>query len=62
MLGIQMRDDPAHWRQRAQESRAEADKLNDPYAKRTMLEIAEAFARLAVLAEERNKTKVVDPS
>jgi len=55
MLDIRMRDDPAHWRQRAQESRTEADKLKDPDAKRTMLEIADAFDRLAVLAEKRGK-------
>ena len=52
-----MKDDPAHWRQRAQASRAEADRLNDPGAKRMMLEIAEAFERLADLAEKRGKPK-----
>jgi len=57
MLDIQMKDDPAHWRQRAQASRAEADRLNDPGAKRMMLEIAEAFERLADLAEKRGKPK-----
>ena len=48
-----MMDDPAHWRQRAQEARTEADKMADPDAKRTLLEIAEAFERLAVLAVKR---------
>jgi hypothetical protein len=48
-----MKDDPEHWRQRAQESRAIADQLDDPAAKQTMLEIAEAYEQLAVLAERR---------
>jgi hypothetical protein len=61
MLDTHMRDDPAHWRQRAQGTRAEADKLNDPIAKRMLLEIAEAFERLAERAEKRGKRKV-DPS
>jgi hypothetical protein len=56
MLDIRMTDDPAHWRQRAQESRAEAYKLNDPDAKKIMLEIAEAFERLADRTE-RGKPK-----
>jgi hypothetical protein len=57
MMGIRMSNDPVHWRQRAQESRVEADTLNDPDAKRTMLEIAEAYERLAVLTEKRGKPK-----
>ena len=58
MLDIQMKDDPAHWRQRAQASRAEADRLNDPDAKKIMLEIAEAFERLADRAGKQGKPKV----
>jgi hypothetical protein len=57
MSDIRMTDDPAHWRQRAQASRAEADRLNNPDAKKIMLEIAEAFARLADRAEKRGKPK-----
>jgi hypothetical protein len=48
-----MQDDSTHWRQRAQETRAEADKMDDPDAKRTLLEIAAAYERLADLAEQR---------
>jgi hypothetical protein len=48
-----MTDDPAHWRQRAQEARAEGDRLSDPAMKETMLEIAAAYKRLAEIAERR---------
>jgi hypothetical protein len=47
-------DDPEHWRQRAKESRALADQLDDPTAKQTLLEIAQSYERLAELAERRN--------
>jgi hypothetical protein len=47
MLGTRMIDDPSHWRQRAQEARAEADKLSDAEVKQTMLEIAAAYERLS---------------
>ena len=57
MLGIRMTDDHVHWRQRAQEARAEADKMHDPDVKQTLLEIAGAFERLAVLAEKRAKPR-----
>jgi hypothetical protein len=57
-----MRDDPAHWRQRAQDSRAEAEKLDDPDTKATLLEIAEAYERLAVLAEKRGNPKKAGPA
>ena len=53
MLNRRMTDDPAE--QRAQEARAGADKLNDSDAKKTMLEIAAAFERLAIRAEMRGK-------
>jgi hypothetical protein len=56
MFGVRMTDDHAHWRQRAQEARAEADKMDDPASKQTLLEIAEAFERLAVLAERGAKS------
>jgi hypothetical protein len=47
-------DDPEHWRQRAKESRALADQLDDPTAKQTLSEIAQSYERLAELAERRN--------
>ena len=46
-------NDPAYWRQRAEETRALADQLDDPVAKQTMLEIALAYEQVAALAEAR---------
>jgi hypothetical protein len=46
-------NDPAHWRQRAQEARSIADQLDDPAAKQTMLEIAQQYEQLANVAETR---------
>jgi hypothetical protein len=51
-------DDPAYWRQRATQSRRLADQLDDPVQKRTMLEIAEGYERLAELAERRPTPRV----
>jgi hypothetical protein len=52
-----MKDDPQHWRQLAQAARATADELDDPDAKRTMLEIAEGYEQMAVLTERRVAAK-----
>jgi hypothetical protein len=49
-------NDPAHWRRRAQETRSIADKLDDPIAKQTMLEIAQHYEQIAAIAEERRVT------
>jgi hypothetical protein len=57
-----MQDDPAHWRKRAQETRAEADKMGDADAKRILLEIAEAFDRLASIADQRGRRGSPPPS
>jgi hypothetical protein len=46
-------NDPAHWRQRAQEMRGIADLLDDPAAKKAMLEIAQQYERIAAIAEQR---------
>jgi hypothetical protein len=46
-------NDPAHWRRRAQETRSIADRLDDPIAKQTMLEVAEHYEQLAAIAETR---------
>jgi hypothetical protein len=50
-------NDPQHWRDRAEEARAHADEMNDPEAKRQMLEIARGYDRLAERAEERSRDK-----
>ena len=57
MLGTRMIDDPSHWRRRAEEARAEADRLSDLTMKQTMLEIAAAYQRLAEIADRRTKAK-----
>jgi hypothetical protein len=46
-------DDPKHWRERADEARAVAEKLTDPECKRRMLEIAGGYECLALKVEER---------
>jgi len=55
MKAPSLRDDPAHWRRRAAESRSIAEQLDDPVQKKTMLEIAESYERLAVRVEQINK-------
>jgi hypothetical protein len=47
-------DDPAHWRQKADEARRMADQLADPEAKQAMLEIAASYEQLAKIAEARS--------
>ena len=46
-------DNPKHWRERASEARAIADQVNEPEAKRMMLEIAQTYEQLAERAEAR---------
>jgi hypothetical protein len=45
--------DPAHWRQRADQARQAADQETDPTARETLLEIAEAYEKLAAYAEAK---------
>jgi hypothetical protein len=52
-----IRDDPAHWRRRAQEARRLADQLDDPITKQTMLDIARSYEQLATLAETKRAPK-----
>jgi hypothetical protein len=47
------RSDPKYWRQRAQETRAHAERLTDPASQRRLLEMANDYEELAQHAEER---------
>lgn len=51
-------NDPAHWRNRAEEARAMAESLTSPEARRHMLNCAAAYERLAQLAE---KNRLYEP-
>jgi hypothetical protein len=46
-------NDPKHSHERAQESRALADAMRDPLARKQMLEAAEAYDRMAESAANR---------
>jgi hypothetical protein len=50
------RDDPKHWRLRAEEARVSAELISDPESKRAMLEIAGQYERIAKRAEETMKS------
>ena len=49
----QLLNSPTHWHGRATEARGVADKMDDPEAKRAMLEIARNYENLAERAERR---------
>jgi hypothetical protein len=57
MAASSFQDDPKHWRQRAQDARAAADRLDHPDDKEAMLEIAEGYEQLALLAEKKAVSK-----
>jgi hypothetical protein len=44
---------PAHWHQCADQARRAADQETDPTASETLLEITEAYEKLAALAEAK---------
>jgi hypothetical protein len=48
-------NDPKHWRDRAEEARALADKMPDPISKHMVIGIAQDYEKLAERAEERKK-------
>ena len=50
-------NDAKRWRERAEEARTIAATLNDPVAKRMMLDIAESYEKLAERAEQRAADK-----
>ena len=51
-------NDPPHWRRRAEEARRIANQLDDPIAKKTMLDIAHSYDQLAALAEAKLAPRV----
>jgi hypothetical protein len=50
-------NDPAYWLRRAEEARRTADQLDDPLAKKTLLEIARSYQQLSALTEARLTSK-----
>jgi hypothetical protein len=47
---------PEHWRQRAEEARAQAERMKDPDAKQALYKIAEIYDQLAEQAEGNPKS------
>jgi hypothetical protein len=48
-----LHNDPEHWRERAAEAGAVAERMSDAEGKKAMIEIAEKYDRLALRALER---------
>jgi hypothetical protein len=57
MAHLSMKVDPKHWRQLADDARAAADKLRDSESKKTLLEIADGYDQLALIAEKKMASK-----
>ena len=51
---------PQHWRERARNARAVAAWMENPEAKGLLLEIADRYDRIAIMAQS-GKTKLVAP-
>jgi hypothetical protein len=47
-----------HWLQRAQDTRADAERQTEPEVRKTMLEIAALYDQLAALAQQRTPPKL----
>jgi hypothetical protein len=47
--------DPAQWRQRAEDARQEAERTTDPITRETLIAIAVEYEKLAAFAEARSK-------
>ena len=58
MQTLSIVDDPTHWWQRAEEAHRVADQLDDPIAKKTMLDVARSYDQLAALAEAKLPFKI----
>jgi len=46
-------DNPQHWRERAEEARAQAEQMTDEVARSGMLRVAESYDHITRHAEER---------
>jgi hypothetical protein len=46
-------NDPAYWRERAEEARRIAEHLADPISKEMMLDVARSYDDLAKITQER---------
>ena len=53
-------NDPAYWRERADETRRVAGQMADAFAKQTLLDIARYYDNLAALTETRPATNTAD--
>src|SRR5687767_14292467 len=53
MPRLKFGDDPAHWRNRAEQMRTLAEGATNPRAKKRMLKMAEEYEKLARRAEKR---------
>ena len=49
-------NDPALWRQRAEEARRTAEQLNDAVSQKVLRDMADLYEQLARLVETRNAT------
>ena len=54
---IKLIDDAKHWRQRADEARAQAKEMQVEAMREAMLRIAEDYERLARIADQRRAKK-----
>jgi hypothetical protein len=53
-------NNPAYWRERADEVRRMAEKLADAFTKQTLLDIARSYDNLAALTETRPASSTSD--
>lgn len=53
---------PEHWRERAKEARDMAKEINDREAKRSMLDIADRYERIAARTEASREGVALQPS
>lgn len=57
MAQLATKGTPEHWRRRAQEARADAERQGDPETKQALLDIAVLYDRLAEIADKHAASK-----